>query len=165
MISRTYICRLPDNGAVNLDIAVRNTPGTRAAPVGTGGVVASAANGAYYELRGRAIRFEQLALTPAATANPAFTRRANLGWRIAAYIYGGAAVTESPVFLLSNSIVQALASTEVGGPIIAPATLADPAYGPTLRVVNHANLVARIFIVHFDIMEQKDDDRSPAGSV
>lgn len=164
MIARTYVCLLPNNGAVNLDIAVQNAPGTVAAPVGTGGAAASAANGAYYELRGRPIRFEQLALTSAGAANANFVRRANLGWMLSPYVYGGAAITEAPVILLSNSIVQSLLSTEAGGPIVNPATLADPGYGPTLRVVNHASLVGRYVMVHFNIFEAKDDDRDPTGA-
>ena len=163
MISRTYICLLPNQGGVDLDIALQNAPGTQAAPVGTGGVAASAANGAYYELRGRPVRFEQLALLTGGGANPAFVRRARLGWRIAAYIWNSS-VARSPSFLLSNSVVQSLVSTE-GGTIVNPSTLADPGYGPTLRIINHADLATKYLFVHFDIMEAKDDDRDPNGSV
>lgn len=163
MLSRTYICLLPNNGAVNLDIALENAPGAVGAPVGTGGVAASAANGAYYELRARPIVFPVKALV-GGVANPAFVRRANLGWMLSMHVYGGAALTEAPVYLLSNSVVQSLLSTE-GGPIVNPATLADPGYGPTLRIVNHANLAGRYVIVNFAIFEAKDDDRDPSGAV
>ena len=160
MISRTYICRMPNSTGVPLDIAVQNAPGARNAPVGTGGAAASAANGAYYELRNRVIRFPVLA---AAGAAGGFVARARLGWRLSLYRYG--ATTLVPGVLLSASIINSLSSTEGGGPIIAPAALADPGYGPTIRLINDDTLIQGIVIVHFGIFENKDEDRDPSGSV
>lgn len=170
MISRTYIGRMSNVEATSLDIAVQNFPGTQAAPIAGGtnkAAVPSAATGAYYELRGRPIRFEQLALVGGA-ANPAFVRRARLGWRISTYIYGTTSTLLMPSTVLSASIVNSLDSTEAGGPIIATSALPDPVYGPTIRLVNSAALAAfgaAIVVVHFDILEPKDEDRDPNGSI
>lgn len=165
MISRTYICRMPNvsGGSVNLDIAVRNAPGSKSAPVGTGGVVASAANGAYYEWRGRQITFPTPAFLPGGAVNPASVPRARLGWRLSIYRYGGVA-TDIPSVLLSQSIVGSLDSTETGGPIIDPLNLLDPAYGPVIRLGNAAVFDSQIFVVHFDLEEPKDEDRDPNGT-
>lgn len=159
MINRTYICRMPNvaGGSVNLDIAVQNAPGTRSAPVGSGGVAAAAAVGAYYEWRGRPLRFPNPS-TPAAS----FVPRARLGWNVSVYQYG-AVQANSPGVILSASIISSLVSTEGGGPIISPTLLADPAYGPTIRLINAAALADLIYIVHFNIMEQDDEDGARGG--
>lgn len=163
MINRTFICRLPNAGGVNLDIAVQNAPGSRSAPVGSGGSAASAVNGAYYELRGRSMRFPQPALVGGAP-NPAFVPRANLGWSLSCYVWGEL-TAEVPGIILSSSIVNTLASTESGGPIINPPSLPDPSYGPTIRVLNNANTINRIAIVHFSIFENKDEDRDTSSAI
>lgn len=157
MISRTYVCLLPNSAGVNLDIAVETAPGTSAAPVGTGGVAASAAAGAYYELRGRPIRF------PVRAGTPGFVARARLGWRLSIYKYGASALA-LPGVLLSASIVNTLDSTD--NPVTMNLTnLADPGYGPTIRLLNVDGQEGTFYIVHFDLMEAKDEDRSPTGAV
>jgi hypothetical protein len=158
MISRTYICMMPDSPGVNLDIAVRNAPGTRAAPVGSGGVAASAAAGAYYEWRGRPIVFPNPS-TPAAS----FVPRARLGWRIAVNRYGLLLAVTVPPILLSDSIVDSLLDSTDAGGIINAVNLVDPSYGPTIRLLNDGAFITRIFAVHFDILEPTDEDRDPNG--
>jgi hypothetical protein len=52
--------------------------------------------------------------------------------------------------------------------VIANIVLADPAYGPVIRVFSPAEWgvehVNNLFIVHFSIAERKDEDFSNIGS-
>jgi len=162
MISRTYIVMMPNSPGTNLDIAVRNAPGTQAAPVGTQGLVASAANGAYYEWRGRPMTFPNASLLASGAANPAFVPRGRLGWRVAINRYGVLGAITVPPIVLSKSIVNSLDSTDLAL-IINATDLADPAYGPTIRLLNDGSFLSQIFSVHFDIMEPTDEDRDPNG--
>lgn len=161
MISRTYICRMPDvsGGSVNLDIAVRNAPGTRSAPVGTGGIsLPLSSTGVYYEWRGRPLVFPNPATLNGA-ANAAFVPRARLNWRASIYRYQNSIATDLPSIVLSQSIVNNLDA----GLGLDPPNFVDPSYGPTIRLINAAVLSEQIFVVHFDIMETTDEDRDPNG--
>jgi hypothetical protein len=149
----------------DLDIAVRNAPGSRSAPVGSGGVAVTpltvSALGAYYEWRGRPIVFPNPAILNG-VANPAFVPRARLNWRLSIYHYNN--VSNIPGFLLSRSIINNLDSTESGGPVISATAFPDPSYGPTIRLLTpNVESGSSLFVVHFDLMEPKDEDRDPNG--
>lgn len=179
MINRTYVVKTPSTGRSSsgyVDICVQSNVGSRSLPVadpinyGAGNVtappsgwVAVCGDAAYYEIRGRELRLEHLA---AAGVAGGFTPRTNLGFRLAITPYGTTAVqTITASATLSTSLL-----TQVGGDtgnVIASITLADPSYGPVIRIYapqNGGGLLTRTLLVHFDIMERKDDDYCNVGS-
>jgi hypothetical protein len=177
MINRTYIVKTPSTRATFVDICVRATMGTRLAPVADpatyvhatpapSGWAAACGDAAYYEIRGRTLRLEHLF---AEGAVGGFTPRVALGFNLSVVPYGVTAGVTSAVsgVQLSQSLLAA-----VGGDVdtaIAAANLADPAYGPVIRLsiplVGYGNpQVAALYVVSFSVAERKDDDYDNLGS-
>lgn len=183
MIHRTYIVKLSSEdirGFLGLDIVVA-VPGTRLLPVadpgsyGAGNVTAPpagwvAANGpdaAYYEIRGRALRLEQVA------GQAGFTPRLNLGFHLSVTALNDAAgnagqfggVNQVPYVTLSESLAPPPgANAAIWGAYVNP--LPDPAYGPVIRLWNAISLhseASPIYLVDFRIAENKDEDFNTLG--
>lgn len=182
MINRTYMVFLPQGPESTfppLDIVV-SVPGTKTAPVADSGVfypgatvtapppgwVTANLNGFYYELRGRAVRLEHV------VGESGFTPRTNLGFHIAIapWTDGGSSLVSGyggllPSVILSNSL-SAAGDNALGG---AARTLADPSYGPVIRIGNDAALhpgdrITPLWVVSLGIAERKDDDYDNIGS-
>lgn len=146
-----------------MDILVQGPVGTPNAPVrlAAGGTTPpngwqpfSGDDGQFYEIRSRPIRFET------EVGDAGFVPRARLGWQVSAMCID----TDSdgcnvpPVVVLSESII--------GEPPVAAfqaATIADPAYGPVIRLMNSPDVEGVLYSVNFTIEEQKDEDRTPRG--
>ncbi len=183
MIHRQYVVKMTPSiqGFLPLDIAVR-IPGARTAPVAdqaayAGSVVTQApaawvaaccTGGWYYEIRGRAVRVENLAGTAG------FTPRLRLGARVSvvalqdannqALISGSVPPFTFSASLAPDPIAQPLMGTEIVG------VLADPTYGPVIRLQNGVFLVgqgqgqhAAYFLVSLGIAENKDEDWANLG--
>lgn len=159
-----------------LDIVVA-LPGSMAAPVADiaqypgqsvtpppAGWAAVNLNGFYYELRGRALRLEQI------VGQAGFTPRTRLGFHVSVTpwtdtsdpiaVYGAL----MPPVILSNSLSNAGANA-LGGDA---RTLVDPAYGPVIRIGNGAalhpgDMSTPLWIVNLQISENKDEDWAPLG--
>jgi hypothetical protein len=153
MISRTYVVQMPGGGEAGhqLDILVQDDPGTQSDPV----VLSS---GAYYEVRGRALRIPVLA---AAGASAGFVPRLQLGFSISVTPIGDT-VTSIPAVQLSASLAS-LASTDTGPTIAIPA-FADPNGQPAIRLTSDTDSDAGFFVVSLLISEQKDEDRDGAAA-
>jgi len=150
MIVRTYVVKMPDEVSTNpVDILVQNSPGSQAAPVVSG------TDGAYYEVLGRPFRIPVLA---AAGVAGGFVPPLRLGFSIAITPLGSAIVTDLPGVQLSASLAS-LSSTDSGPTISVPA-FADPAGGPSLRLVGGAGTAGGIYVVSLFVAEAKDVDRS-----
>jgi hypothetical protein len=175
MINRTYIVKTPSARALFTDICLRSPMGTRLAPVADtatypgstpppAGWVAACDDGAYYEVRGRPLRFEHLF---AEGAVGGFTSRFNLGFHLSIVPYGVSAGVASAItgVLPSQSLLAAVGGDVDGA--IAASNLADPAYGPVIRVYNPTfsqGQVSALYVVSLSIAERKDDDFSNIGS-
>ena len=153
MISRTYVVLMPASSATTpLDILVQNSPGTQAVPIVAGG------DGAYYELRGRALRIPVLA---AAGAAGGFVPRLRLGFSVAVVRINSAIVTDLPGVKLSASLIS-LASTD-SGPTIAVPAFPDPNGLPAIRLTGGAGTSGGFFLVSLRLNEAKDEDREGTG--
>jgi hypothetical protein len=189
MINRTYVVNLPSaqraQGQI-VDICVQATMGTRALPVadpatyGAGNVtappagwVAACGGTAYYEVRGRTLRFEHLF---GAGAAGGFVSRTNLGFHLSVQPYGSWGAGNSFEHLagvqMSQSLIAAVGG-DVGGAIPPPnPNCPDPVYGvaqPVIRIYvpfteQGAAMAVGILLVNFSIFERKDDDFSNIGS-
>lgn len=129
-------------------IAVKSTN----APVGWLGT-----GGAYYELLAKTLRIEQRALING-SANPAFTPRFRLGWNLSVQTLASA--DSLPVVSLSQSLVNNLGTADSA---IVIATLADPAYGPVIRI-QPASLGGQTLAVHLSVYGQEDEDGFMRGN-
>lgn len=182
MIHRTYIVGLNPmlQGLLPLDIVVA-VPGSRSAPVLDGvtiwagqpytpppaGWIAACGASWYYEMRGRALRLEALA----GAAN--FVPRFNLGVHISVCALQAADGSASANNLLpeitpSASLAPAplaAANAALGAAYVN--ALADPSYGPVIRVWNdsglHTEAQSMIFMVNLQIAENKDEDFNTLG--
>jgi hypothetical protein len=181
MINRGYIVQL-DTGLMfppNLDIIV-SLPGSATAPVASAALYPmsgvtpapvgwSCGAGAYYEVRSRAIPFEKFA------GQPGFTPRTRLGYYLSIValqnsIDSGLCSNLLPMLSLSASLANApgAGNASVFGPTYAT-VLADPSYGPVIRVHNSAllddgtNNVPALYYVTFAIAEAKNEDFTPFG--
>lgn len=157
MINRTYIVKMPTStSTAPVDIAVQSNPGSNAAPVVPS---APAADAAYYEWRGRTLRFEQLKLTSAGAANANWSPRVRLGVLVNVSSFGNAAIdTDLPDLQLSASF-GTFAATGIAVPALADSV----ANGPIIRLIGGAATAGKFFIVTLMIAEDKDEDRSPSG--
>lgn len=160
MISRTYVVKMPStpDTAAPVDILVQNQPGTQAAPVVTAG------DAAYYELRGRPLRIpvESGGAPPTAAQIAAgFVPRFRLGVALSITPIRNAIAGVSPGVQLSSTLAS-LASTNVGPSINVPA-LADPAGGPSIRLIGGAATSGLFFLVSLQVPEAKDEDREGTG--
>lgn len=174
MIHRTYIVKAPTTSDV-LDIVVEGpvgftstaaatTPGVKPyapvqlsnAPVGWNGT-----DGAYYEILGKTLGVPLKALI-SGSANPAFVPRFRLGWGISFVSLDASILSAAPSVLLSQSLVGNLGTTD--GTIVL-ATLADPSYGPVIRLtgLSDEGFLGQLFALHLRVMEPKDEDRNPIG--
>lgn len=116
--------------------------GGTAPPAGWNG-----ADGRYFEWRGRALRLESL------FGGSNFVPRLRLSFGIS--VIGNSEVL--PIIKPSASLVGTLPAAFAG------LTLADPAYGPVLRLTNTVNTASNLYVVSFQLSEVKDEPHSPAG--
>lgn len=167
MIHRTYFVQMPSDAGnmPNLDILLRGPVGSESAPVrltpagGTAppagwGVFTNAnSDGQFFEWRSRPIRFETEA------GDTGFVPRARLGWSVVASPTdeNDAGCLSTPIYILSQSLVGTLASPWDA------VQIADPTYGPVLRLLNTPDLQGGIFVVNLILPEAKDEDRNPSN--
>lgn len=183
MIHRTYVVRLPpanrDMAYLPCDIVLA-VPGSYAAPVADAatyvgatvtappaGWVAACGAAAYYELRGRALRLEQV------VGQAGFTPRTRLGFHLSILTLqepaGGARqftnYDQVPFASLSASLsLPPGSSAAIWGSYANVFT--DPSYGPVIRIWNQAELHSEadpIYLVNFQIAENKDEDFETLG--
>lgn len=156
MIHRNYIVLMPSDAGVNaaLDICLQGPVGTQSAPVSAavGGTPPPAgwnggADGAFYEWRGLPIRFETL------FGSTGFSPRARLGFNLS---IAGINDADIPIANLSRSVI----GSYDGGTIIPTTEVADPSYGPVLRLTNTAATQGKVYQVSLTIYEPKDEDKS-----
>lgn len=175
MIRRTYVVSLPNSQRTTphfVDICVRSGMGTRLLPVANpityganvtappAGWVAACGDAAYYEIRGRVLPIERLFGVGAAGG---FTERTRLGFKLVVTPYSdwGAAAGYSPASAQLSQTLWAAVGGDIGGAV--PATnLADPVYGPVIRVftpqIGETLINSMLLLIHFDIAQQKDED-------
>ena len=158
MINRTYIVKMPTSSpTANFDIFVQSNPGSQSVPV------KPAFDSAYYEIGGRTLRFEQLALLSTGAANPAFSPLGRLGIQVSITQILGAVAGVAPGMQLSASF-GALASTDGGPTVNIPALPDDVSNGPMIRLVGSSATAGHYFMVNLLIAEDKDENRSSSGS-
>jgi hypothetical protein len=182
MISRTYVVKMPEaTSTTPFDIVVQgpvgssatgassaSTPGvqpTVAVSVANGNAPAGAwgtnNDGSYYEIRARPFRVPVLAGGAPPTAAQialGFVPRLRLGLTLSVVPLATAIQTDVPGVQLSSSLVPALSITGLAVP-----ALADPSYGPVIRLTGGANTAGKFYLVTLAIMEAKDEDRNAAG--
>lgn len=147
MIARTYYVTMPaavgEAAPGDIDI-VLELPGTQANPVDSTNAPAGwvGDTGSYYEIRGRVVRL------PVVVGDAGFVPRLNLGWSISVATYND--VGAAPAYALSASLQASLNA----------APLADPAYGPVLRLIGRVDTAELQVVVNLLIMEAKDEDRA-----
>lgn len=146
MINRTYIVKMPTEAPTSaLNILVRSDPGTQDEPV--------VADGRYYELRGRPIRFETV------SGDSGFVPRCALGYQLAITAIDNR--VDVPSVQLSASLIQDLSSGD--GSMVVP-TLADPGGEPAIQLVGTANTAGNYYQVTIAIAEAKDEDRTSTAA-
>ena len=170
MINRTYIVLMPTEVSTTpVDIFVQSAPVVTASgtiPIGNQANPVKVGDAAWYEWRGRTLRFEQLKLLATGAANPAWSPAARLGFNISVTPISNASATTdvAPVAQLSASF-GALASTDAGPTIAIPALADNVTNGPMIRLIGSASTAGKFFVVNLLVMEDKDDSRSPSGQV
>jgi hypothetical protein len=161
MIHREYIVQMPNSVAtVPLDIVVEGFPGSSDAPVNAANspVGWSGGDGAYYEWTGRPLR---LPVKAADGSTGGFIPRLTLGFLVTITPIAAALSVAVPGVQLSQTLAS-LASTDTGPSMPIP-TLADPTYGPVIRLVGDTSSAGAFYVVSLQVMEPKDNDRSPTG--
>lgn len=167
MIFRTYFVVMPTNSGTmpNLDIPLRGPMGTLALPLSianangpTGWQVFGAVNGdgSVGEVLGRAV---PIAVLAAAGAAAGFVPRFRRGWQFSAL----AANSASDGCIVPPTVVY---SATLLGTVAAPfasAQIADPAYGPVIRLLNAPDIAGQTFICHLGVAQARDDDRQSTG--
>jgi len=178
MINRTYVVKPPTGASPFVDICVASPTGSQVLPVCNPAFYAAAntpppagwaaVNGdaAYYEIRSRVVRLEHLASAGAAGG---FAPRCRLGYTLSIYPVAGYDVFQMPSVILSASLYGTLGGdANIPVPAIPLNQLADPAYGPVIRIYgpDRQSIAAEaVYMVHFSIFERKDEDFSPVGGV
>lgn len=159
MINRTWLVKMPTSTATApVDIAVQSAPGSNTTPIVP---AAPAADAAYYEWRGRTLRFEQLKLLSTGAANTAWTPEARLGFQVSVASFGNAGIdTDLPDVQLSASF-GAFAAAGMAIPALADSVTA----GPIIRLIGGAATAGKFYVVNLLIAEDKDENRSPHGTV
>ena len=109
----------------------------------------AAADGAYYEWRGRPI------VLPNPAGDSSFVPRFRLGFEVSVSPYGNAMSSDLPAVQLSASLAS-VSSTDAGPTISVPA-FADPVAGPAIRLVGGVRHAGKVFIVSVQIPEAKDE--------
>jgi len=188
MINRTYVVKTPSaSRAGYVDICVQAAMGTRTAPVADPsflppgspitaplpGWATDCGDGAYYEIRGRTLRLEHLAVDG---VSGGFTPRANLGFILTLTPYSSPILQDfGPISAVADGIqLSASLFGVVGGDAggaIPTVVFNDPVYGssqPVVRVyapveLNAEGPLSKIYIVNFSIMERNDEDYSSIG--
>lgn len=160
MITRTYVVKMPStpDTTAPVDILVQNNPGSQAAPVVTAG------DAAYYEWRARPLRIPVMSGgAPPTVAQIAlgFVPRLRLGCLVSITPIRAAIAGVSPGVQLSATLAS-LASTDAGPTIAVPA-LADPAGGPSIRLIGGAATSGLFFLVTLEAPEARDEDREGTG--
>jgi hypothetical protein len=131
------------------------------------GWAAANLNGAYYEIRGRSLRLEQV------VGQTGFAPRTRLGFHLSIAPWADGVVESVgadyggliPSIILSNSLSQVgINSLTLGS----GAALVDPAYGPVIRINNDVLLhpgdrITPLWIVNLQIQETKDEDFTGSG--
>lgn len=154
MINRTYVCKMPTSSpTANFDIFVQATPGSLSAPATAG------TDGAYWEIRGRSLRFETTTgSTNNAVAN--FTPRARLGLSVTITPLGNAAAApDVPVVQLSTSFATLNTATGFTG-MVQPAETNN---NPFIRLIGATSTATKFFLVTLFIAEDKDENRETGG--
>lgn len=147
-INRTYLVAL-NTDANSLDIVVDGPVGTAAAPVNNGTAAPAGwvgSDGQYYELQGRTLP------VPTRFGDADFVPRLALGWNVSVQPVNEAVTgTEPPMAVrFSRSLVGVLAGA------FAVNNLADPAYGPVLRLEYPNSWRNQVVIVTLTVFEAKD---------
>jgi hypothetical protein len=170
MINRTYIVLMPTSAPTTpLDLFVQSAPVVTAAgtiPMGNQANPVKVADAAWYEWRGRTLRFEQLKLTATGAANANFSPAARLGFAVSVTpIAAASATTDVPPVAQLSASFGSLASTDAGPTINIPALADNVSSGPMIRLIGSASTAGKFFVVNLFVMEDKDDSRSPSGQV
>jgi len=148
MISRTYVVLMPSGGdaAVPVNVFVQNDPGTIAAPVSQG-------SAAYFEWRGRPLRFETVA------GDPGFVPRLRLGFGLSVVPLVSLTTPIStlvPSVALSESLVPDLS-------ILTVPVLADPSGMPAIQLTGSTDTAGHTYLVTLQVMDARDEDRTSEG--
>ena len=185
MLSRTYIVKIAGTALqvpiAPCDIMVEGVVGTQALPVGNSAFygaanvtaapadwIAACGSNAYYEIRGRTLRIEKRAAVLAAGG---FVPRFNLGWKLSVHpliaVGPDACNLLLPIVSLSASLIGTPGNAVV---MPEPSTFDDPAYGPCIRINANTSPGAfgvdttpRIYAVHLNVFERKDEDFCNVG--
>lgn len=168
MINRTYIVLMPTSSPTTaLDIFVQSAPVTTATgsiPIGNQANPVKIADAAWYEWRGRTLRFENLKLLSTGAANSAWSPLARLGFELSVTpISATSAITDVPPVAQLSASFGSLASTDVGPTIAIPALADNVTNGPMIRLIGSASTAGKFFVVTLRIAEDKDDSRSSSG--
>jgi hypothetical protein len=158
MIQRTYAVQMPsvDRTTSDMDIMPFGPVGTQAVPMDENNALAPAAwevactDGKFFEIRGRALPPQALY----GTAGFAATLR--LGWNLTIQAVTPGSTRFVPIHRFSNTLISGVLGNTV------MTTLADPSYGPVIRLFNHADLAGSWFIVHLNIFDQRDESERRA---
>jgi hypothetical protein len=181
-VNRTYIVDLPWDDITGpslltqMDI-VLEIPGSPELPVMASGGTdvttpppgwlntsgAPTGNGAYYEVRGRPVRFESV------DGDPNFVPRGRLGYRIdccwldSSGTGSGDSPTDGVPMITPSKSITGDGAAGIAG--VMDFTFADPSYGPVLRI-NGANITKQglRLQVNLSLFEARDEDRNPTGA-
>lgn len=178
MIHRLYLVKMPSLAGTMpyLDIVLQGPVGSPAAPVTraqvpqpvntTAGPVgwqvfpgSVDGDGQFCEWRSRPERFPvtfQPGQTLAQAQANGFVPRFRLGWNMGVNpAAAGDGCVAAPSILYSQTLVGQLAAPFAG------MVIADPTYGPVLRLLNTPDTQGGSFVINLDICEAKDEDRDP----
>lgn len=149
MISRTYVVLMPssETATTPVNIFVQDQPGTIDAPISQG-------SAAYFEWRGRPVRFETT------SEDDGFVPRLRLGMSVSVVPLVSVATpisTVVPSVALSESLVPDLS-------ILTVPVLADPSGMPAIQLTGSAATAAHAYLVSLEIMQAKDEDRTDTGT-
>lgn len=152
MIARSYYVVMPtaEGGNVALDIVLEAFPGSQSDPIDSGNSPGgwNGGNGSYYEIRSRPVRF------PTTTGDDGFVPRLALGWTFSITPLDTVQQTV-PGVQFSESLQASLNATP----------LADPSYGPVMRLGGAAGTIGGLaYLVQLQIMQAKDEDRTESGT-
>ena len=155
-------------GAGELDVVVTDPRGSPNQPVGGGvGDITPpvgwiGGDGAYCEWRSRAIVFSTRFTDATGAFQPNGVPLFRLGWHLSIYELAKAGV------IPALALPRVSFSTSFGGgiaPGFGVSSPFDPPYGPVIKLLNTTDVQARIFLIHLDLPDLKDEDRSHSGSV
>ena len=151
MISRTYVVSMPagEDAAIPVNLFVQDDPGTIDAPVSQG-------SASYFELRGRPLRFETTAEDGVVNG---FVPRLTLGFGLSVVPLVSLATpisTVVPSVALSASLIPDIS-------ILTVPVLADPSDMPAIQLTGSTDTASHVYLVTLQVMEAKDEDRSPTG--